>query len=91
LGQPLLEAIATPRIHHQWKPDAVFYEDSVPQTELDYLKALGHPLSVLKFEGSTTAVVKTSDGFVAVSEPRLDARNSPKANPTGGAFSSSEQ
>jgi gamma-glutamyltranspeptidase / glutathione hydrolase len=91
LGQPLLEAIATPRIHHQWKPDAVFYEDSVPQTELDYLKALGHPLSVLKFEGSTTAVVKTSDGFVAVSEPRLDARNSPKTNPTGGAFSSSEQ
>ncbi len=91
LGQPLLDAIAAPRIHHQWKPDAVFHEETVAPKELDHLKALGHPLKILKFEGSTTAVVKTQSGFEAVSEPRLDLRNSPEVSTRDGASSNSVQ
>ena len=91
LNQPLFEAIAAPRIHHQWKPDAVFYEETVDTESLNHLKRLGHPLKVLKFEGSTTAVVRTENGFEAVSEPRLDLRNSPEASARDGVSSNSEQ
>ena len=91
LEQPLFEAIAAPRIHHQWKPDAVFYEETVGTEALKHLESLGHPLKVLKFEGSTTAVVQTGKGFEAVSEPRLDLRNSPEASARDGTPSTIEQ
>ncbi|MGD8862354.1 MAG: gamma-glutamyltransferase [Myxococcales bacterium] len=41
-GVPLPEAVAAPRIHHQWKPDRVIVEPDIePELEAG-LKAIGH-------------------------------------------------
>jgi gamma-glutamyltranspeptidase / glutathione hydrolase len=41
-GRPLDQAVRAPRVHHQWKPDAVMLEQSFePETE-SALQALGH-------------------------------------------------
>jgi len=42
-GRPLPEAVALPRYHHQWLPDALFVEEGVfADTQLAALRARGH-------------------------------------------------
>lgn len=43
-GMNPAEASASPRIHHQWEPDLVFYEDGISPDTLEKLKAMGHLL-----------------------------------------------
>jgi gamma-glutamyltranspeptidase/glutathione hydrolase len=43
-GLPVAEAVAAPRLHHQWLPDQVFVEPGWPQTTLDALAARGHTI-----------------------------------------------
>jgi gamma-glutamyltranspeptidase/glutathione hydrolase len=42
----LEQAIAAPRIHHQWLPDAIWYEPGVPESTLQALAARGHALDL---------------------------------------------
>jgi gamma-glutamyltranspeptidase/glutathione hydrolase len=42
----LADAVAAPRIHHQWWPDELWYEPAVPTSLLDALRARGHQVSV---------------------------------------------
>lgn len=41
-GRPLDEAVAAPRLHHQWLPDAIMTEDSTPPALVLALEARGH-------------------------------------------------
>jgi len=41
-GRTLSEAVVAPRIHHQWLPDKIFHEASVPAATMTALRALGH-------------------------------------------------
>lgn len=76
LGKPLYEAIDTPRVHQQWKPDLLFVESKMPESTKQALIAKGHQLKTMGGYGSTTAIALDNDGeFVAVSEPRLRVRN----------------
>ena len=75
LNQSLYQALASPRIHQQWKPDKVFFDKRLPLAQQQALTAKGHQLKQLRFEGSANAVSKTPSGFDAVSEPRLVERN----------------
>ncbi len=43
-GRTLEQAIAASRIHHQWLPDNIWYEEGLAPATLDALKALGHEL-----------------------------------------------
>jgi gamma-glutamyltranspeptidase/glutathione hydrolase len=66
-------AIAQPRLHHQWSPDELTVERSMP---LDLRKALeqrGHKLTVKGIIGVTQIVGRTKDGkqFVGVADPRM--------------------
>jgi gamma-glutamyltranspeptidase/glutathione hydrolase len=45
-GRTLQEAVAAPRIHHQWLPDESFYESGVPEATLAALRGKGHRLTV---------------------------------------------
>lgn len=72
LNMPLKEALAAPRLHHQWKPDRLFIESTVSQASRVELKARGHRLAERNNRGATQIIGLTEEGaFIAVSEPRL--------------------
>jgi gamma-glutamyltranspeptidase/glutathione hydrolase len=75
LQMPLAQALAAPRIHHQWRPEALYLEKTASPELRQGLQALGHTLKTLGPYGSTQAIMQTKKGFVAVSEPRLEQRN----------------
>lgn len=75
LQQSLYESLASPRIHQQWKPEKVFFDKRLPKDQQRALANKGHQLKQLRFEGSANAVSITTQGFDAVSEPRLVERN----------------
>ncbi len=72
---PLQEALSAPRIHHQWRPDALYLEPSIDEAIKAELSARGHTIKKLGPYGSTQAISIDKDGkFTAVAEPRLEAR-----------------
>ena len=76
LGMPLTDALAAPRIHHQWRPDALYLEKAIAGADRAALLDLGHTLKTLGPYGSTQAIGLNAKGhFVAVAEPRLLERN----------------
>lgn len=67
-GVPPTEAVAAPRWHHQWQPDAVMAEAGVPT---EALVAAGHDVRVVERPFSGVQVVRrTAAGFDAASDPR---------------------
>ncbi|WP_084005033.1 gamma-glutamyltransferase [Gilvimarinus polysaccharolyticus] len=75
LQLPLAQALSAARIHHQWRPDALYLEKSASLELRGGLHKLGHNMKDLGPYGSTQAIAFTKEGFVAVSEPRLEQRN----------------
>jgi gamma-glutamyltranspeptidase/glutathione hydrolase len=43
-GRSLEAAIAAPRVHHQWLPDEIAYEQRLPEQTVSVLRAMGHTL-----------------------------------------------
>jgi gamma-glutamyltranspeptidase/glutathione hydrolase len=71
LKQSLAAAVARPRIHHQWRPNAVTYEQGLDPTAIDGLGQRGHKLEAVTGAGRTKAIAVTSDGkLVGTSDPR---------------------
>lgn len=76
LGLPLEEALAKSRIHQQWRPDMLFVEANMPAGVRQELVSRGHKLKEMGPYGSTQAIAVDDRGaLIAVSEPRLKARN----------------
>jgi len=76
LGLPLEDALIVPRIHHQWRPQALFLEKTHVDPVRDALREKGHKLRRLGDFGSTQAIGLDRKGrFVPVAEPRLEERN----------------
>ena len=75
LQLPLHDAIAQPRIHHQWKPENLYVEKSMPPQIRNDLSAKGHNTKTLWPYGSTQAIVENGGEFTSVAEPRLKERN----------------
>jgi gamma-glutamyltranspeptidase / glutathione hydrolase len=70
--QPLADAVAGPRVHHQWRPDTLSYEGGLPAEILDRLRSRGHSMEQLRAVGSTQAIAVNQDGkLVGVAEPRV--------------------
>lgn len=67
----LVEAVGAPRVHHQALPDRITYERGglLPEVVSD-LRALGHAVEESFYTGDITAVVRSANGWVAVSDPR---------------------
>ncbi len=72
LGLRLDEALAQPRIHHQWQPDSLRIEKSMPKEIRDALKKLGHQLDEQTSVGASQVVGLGPNGktLVGASEPR---------------------
>ncbi len=76
LGMGLPEAVAAPRIHHQWRPATLFVEKTMADALRQALENKGHSLRQLGDYGTTQAIgLGEGGGFVPVAEPRLEERN----------------
>ncbi len=76
LKQPLNQALATKRVHQQWKPEWLFVEADMAPAVRKGLQAKGHSLKNMGPYGSTQAIALDAKGeFISVSEPRLLLRN----------------
>jgi gamma-glutamyltranspeptidase/glutathione hydrolase len=66
------EAIAAPRVHHQWSPDELMVEKSLPAPIREALVSRGHKIHVQSSMAVSQIVARTSDGkaFVGVADPR---------------------
>lgn len=61
-GAPLEEAMAAPRLHHQWRPDTIFWNAEPPSELRAALEKLGHKVSDERRYGVVNAIQITADG-----------------------------
>lgn len=70
------QALAAQRIHHQWRPEVLFVESTMPDELQKALRARGHHLYARDFAGATQLVLRNHKGeLTAASEPRVIAKN----------------
>lgn len=65
-------AVAAPRLHHQWSPDRLLIEETMPGDVAEQLQQRGHELQRSAVVGLTQAIAleRESGLFVGVSDPR---------------------
>ncbi|KAF8924018.1 hypothetical protein BGZ58_002277 [Dissophora ornata] len=69
-GMNIMEAIESPRIHHQLMPNVVDIEDEYPSSELKFLKNVGHNVTVFDralAKAEVSAVLREADGVIYAS------------------------
>ncbi|RME26981.1 MAG: gamma-glutamyltransferase, partial [Deltaproteobacteria bacterium] len=65
------EAVARPRMHHQWQPKLLFVDDGVPVDVIEGLRARGHRVKPMPFFSAVQVVTRDVDGeLLAASDPR---------------------
>jgi gamma-glutamyltranspeptidase/glutathione hydrolase len=67
---PLGDAVAAPRIHHQWLPDEVFVEQGLAPETIRALEARGHTIKVGSPFGAAHSILVTPDGLIGVGDER---------------------
>jgi gamma-glutamyltranspeptidase / glutathione hydrolase len=77
LKQPIDRAVEAPRFHHQWRPNQLGLETTVPRHWADDLVARGHHIRTLPSAGVTQAIARDEDGkLIAVADPRVPGKAS---------------
>jgi len=72
LGMLPQDAVAAPRVHHQWLPNKLFVESTMAVETQAELEKRGHNLKVGSHRGATQFIGLTQQGdFIAITEPRL--------------------
>ncbi|TWT78426.1 Gamma-glutamyltranspeptidase precursor [Posidoniimonas polymericola] len=74
-GMTPQQAIAAPRVHHQWRPNTLSYEDTTPAAEVDRFRKLGHDVAELPSAGRAQMIARDPEhGFTAVFDPRIQGK-----------------
>ncbi len=74
-GQSLAEAVAAPRIHHQWRPDVLTVEQAMPEEIVKKLEGYGHKIEKVEFGGVTQAIEVDDKGKLSgVYDPRVPGK-----------------
>jgi gamma-glutamyltranspeptidase / glutathione hydrolase len=74
-SQPLSEAVAAPRIHHQWRPKELMVEKAMPADTVKKLEAMGHAIEKIEAAGVTQAIEAAPDGkLLGVHDPRVPGK-----------------
>ena len=66
----IMEAIESPRVHHQLMPNVVDIEAGYPKSEIQFLKNVGHDVTVFDralAKAEVSAVMRGSDGVIYAS------------------------
>jgi gamma-glutamyltranspeptidase / glutathione hydrolase len=66
----IADAVAAPRVHHQWLPDYVVVEPSLPEATIRQLEARGHTIRVGPLSGSAHSIAVTPEGLVGAADAR---------------------
>jgi gamma-glutamyltranspeptidase / glutathione hydrolase len=67
----IAEAVAAPRLHHQWMPDEVSAEPAVPPDLLARLESRGHMVARSgRPWSSANSILVTPDGLAGGADPR---------------------
>ena len=66
----IAEASTSPRIHHQWIPDALKCEKGISIDTIQILNTSGHKTEATTSLGCTQSVMKIEDRFEGFSDPR---------------------
>jgi gamma-glutamyltranspeptidase/glutathione hydrolase len=66
----IAEAVAAPRIHHQWLPDQVDAESGLSPDTIRLLEARGHRIAVGRTFGSANSIMVTPEGLTGAADPR---------------------
>lgn len=66
----IAEATAAPRIHHQWLPDYIRYEQGISPDTITLLEGKGHKLKQQATMGSTQTIMRNENGVYGASDPR---------------------
>ena len=75
---PLAQAVAAPRFHHQWSPDALILEKSFSPQWNKSLSARGHEIRFRDSMGVTQAIGMSEDGlsFIGIHDARVPGKAS---------------
>jgi gamma-glutamyltranspeptidase/glutathione hydrolase len=63
-------AVAHPRVHHQWLPDAVIAEPQLAASALEGLRALGYTVRLSSAPTSANSIAVTPEGLRGAADPR---------------------
>jgi len=76
LNLPLDQALAQPRVHHQWSPDAVRIESRLDDSLQKALTSRGHKLTPISNMGVTQAIEldRASGRFLGLHDPRIPGK-----------------
>ena len=66
----IAEAVAAPRIHHQWMPDRVVAESGLSPDTIRLLEAKGHKITIARASGSANSILVTPEGLTGAADPR---------------------
>ncbi len=76
LEMPLDQALALPRIHHQWSPDAVRIESKLEESLQKALTSRGHKLTPVANMGVSQAIEldRSTGKFLGLHDPRVPGK-----------------
>ena len=66
----IADAVAAPRVHHQWQPDVVLIERGLPEATIQGLQARGDTIRVGPVSGSAHSIAVTPKGLVGAADAR---------------------
>ena len=66
----IAEAVAAPRVHHQWMPDRVSAEQGLSPDTVRLLEAKGHKIAIGATSGSANSILVTPEGLTGAADPR---------------------
>jgi gamma-glutamyltranspeptidase/glutathione hydrolase len=73
--QPLEQAVADKRIHHQWRPNCVTYEKGLDEKIVEGLRERGHNVEEIGSGGRTQAIALDASGkLIGVADPRTNGK-----------------
>ena len=67
------EAVAAPRIHHQWLPDQLLVEPGMPPTTVQGLVSRGQNVAITRLGTSVNSILLTPDGPIGAADTRSRA------------------
>lgn len=85
-GMTPAEALAAPRLHHQWKPDRVQLEEGAGEELAAELRRRGHDVRVVDSFGAAQLIRCWPDGsFSGASDPRVHGQAAGTPGSSGGS------
>lgn len=69
-GMNIAEAVAAPRIHHQWLPDAIDVEGGLSPDTLRLLEGRGHRIAARGTFGNVNAILAVPGGWAGAADTR---------------------